>query len=235
MIAENTENQDSVKSITRSDGKIWTKKNNKDRFFYPEEWYSFYEHLADRQKERNKDKHAPMTRQQFTMMFLLHTGARINEARHVRVEDIDLGNKRLIFKVTKTKAKKGEKQGKPRIIPISNVLVGVIKRWITWKDLKPQEPIGILSTPACNLAIKKAAREAGIKDYKNFSAHNFRKTLEVWLMALGVGDLKLTAHIGHDIRTAASSYVSPDIFTLNEMQGIREILGDLYDRNGTRP
>lgn len=205
-----------LKCITRSNGKVWTKKSDKNRFFMPDEYGKFEDVLKSKQK--------------FSVRFLINTGARINEAQHVKVEDIDFERKRIILRVTKSKSKKGEEKGygRPRIIPISSQFAKYLKHEL--KDKKPEDYIGILSNPALNIAYKKAGRLSGIKDWQNISSHTFRKTLECWLMALGVDALPLTAHIGHDINTAAQYYVSPDIFSWEEKKQMREIIGDLYGR-----
>lgn len=193
----------------------YTPKTNKNRFFYPEEYLKFEENLKEKQK--------------FSVKFLINTGARINEAQNVRNDDIDFENRRIILRITKTKAKKKEKKPQPRIIPISTQFARYLKA-----QLKDNRQLGkdicILSNPALNIAYKKAGQLAGIKDYGNISSHTFRKTLEVWLMSLGIGDLTLTAHLGHDIRTAARYYISPDVFTAKERQLMRLIIGDLYEK-----
>jgi integrase len=205
-----------LKSLTRKNKKTYTLKDNPNRFFYPEEYMRFEDALKEKQK--------------FSVRFLINTGARINEARNVKVSDIDFERKRLILRVTKTKAKKGEKgSGKPRIIPISTQFSRYLKKYIVTNRIKPESTLGILSNPALNIAYKKAAQKAKIKDWWNISSHTFRKTLEVWLLALGVDSLKLLAHFGHDVRTAASHYVSPDIFTYQEKKLMRQIIGDLYE------
>ncbi|GAG19876.1 unnamed protein product, partial [marine sediment metagenome] len=89
---------------------------------------------------------------------------------------------------------------------------------------------GILSTPALNIGIKKAAAKAALQNPRDFSAHSLRKTLETWLMALGVDGLALTAHFGHDMKTAAQHYVSPDVFSWDEKKRMRLIIGDLYEK-----
>jgi len=58
-----------VKQIIRKDGMKYTVRNNRDRFFYPNEWMKFYDKLKNNQK--------------MTFDFLINTGARINEARNV--------------------------------------------------------------------------------------------------------------------------------------------------------
>jgi integrase len=215
---ENHTNLKSLTQVNRTNGVIYTMKDNKNRFFFPDEYGKFEDQLKKKQR--------------FSVRFLLNTGARINEARNVRVEDIDIERRRLVLRVTKAKAKKGEIKGKgrPRIIPLSSQFTKYLKGYINHKKLQPEDYLGILSNPALNIAYKKAAKEAGINDYWNISSHTFRKTLEVWLMALGVDSLPLTAHIGHDLKTAAQYYVSPDIFSWEEKKKIRMFIGDLYER-----
>ena len=203
-----------TKEITLKNGRTYTVRLNRDRFFFPAEWMKFY----DKAKESQK----------FTFHSLINTGARINEARNVKVSDIDLERKRIILRVTKVKAKKKEKAPRPRIIPISTQYSKYLKKYIKDNKLSNDDYIKILSTPASNIAMKKALRDAGIEDWQMFSIHNIRKTLETWLMALGVEGLKITAHIGHSMQTAASHYVSPDVFSWEEKSMMREIIGDLY-------
>ena len=45
-----------------------------------------------------------------------------------------------------------------------------------------------------------------------------------------VDGLKLTAHLGHSMAVAAGHYVSPDIFSYEEKNKMRMIIGDLYGR-----
>lgn len=203
-----------LKSLTLKNGRSYHLKDNTNRFLFPEEFMKFQDCLKDKQK--------------FSVIFLINTGSRINEARNVKKEDIDFERKRIVLRVTKTKAIKGEKKGKIRIIPISTQFAKYLKKELQTKN--PEDYIGVLSNPALNIAYKKAGKMAGIKDFGDISSHTFRKTLEVWLMALGVQDIPLTAHIGHDIKTASSHYVSPDIFSWEDKTKIRMIIGDLYQR-----
>ena len=207
-----TQSRKDLNIITRKNGIPYSVRSNRDRFFYPDEWIKFYGSLKKSQK--------------LTFDVMINTGARINEARHIKVGDIDTTNQRLILRVTKVKAKKKEKNPRPRTIPLSSQFTRRLKAYI--KDKNNDEYLRILSTPAANIALKNALQKALITDWYMFSIHNVRKTLETWLMALGVDSLKLTAHFGHDIRTAAHHYVSPDIFSASEKQKIRDIIGDLY-------
>jgi len=200
------QNQGEFKIVKTKSGKDYTIRSNRDRFFYPEEWEKFFDVLKPMQK--------------FTFNFLINTGARINEARNVQPFDIDLERKRIVLRITKVKAKKKEKNPRPRIIPISTQFAKYLKN----KSGK------ILSTPAANIALKKALIKSGVKDWKMFSIHNIRKTLETWLMALDIDGLKITAHMGHSLVTAAGHYISPDVFSWEEKSKMRMIIGDLYQR-----
>ena len=196
-------------------------KENKNRFYLPEEYMKVYNLMRGRLK--------------FTVLVLINTGARINEARHIKVEDITFGDKKLglpasiCLKVTKTKSKKKERKGQVRYIPISSQLSKEISKWAKKRKLKPESYLGLVSNPCLNKGLKINSQKAGIKESLDFSAHSLRKTLETWLMALGVNDMKICKHIGHDIRTAMSNYVSPDIFSYQQKQDMRKIIGDLYD------
>lgn len=203
-------------TITRKGGRKWTVKDNLNRFFFPDEYKKFEDKLKSKQK--------------FAVICLINTGARIAEIQNVRVEDCDLKSNRIILRKTKVKAMKGEKKPKPRIIPISTQFARYLRKQIKELKLENEDYLPILKNNSLNEAYKKAGKKAGIKDYHNISSHTFRKTLEVWLMALGVGSLPLVAHIGHDLRTAAQHYVSPDIFTWQDKQKMRDIIGDLYRR-----
>lgn len=199
---------------TRRDGKTYTAKDNKDRFFFPDEYVKFEKVLKSKQL--------------FSVKVLLNTGARINECRHIKKEDIDFNGKRIVLRKTKTKAKKKEKKGKIRIIPISTQFTKYLKKEL--KDKKPGDYIGVLSNPALNIAYKKAGEKAKIKNFEDISSHTFRKTLEVWLIGLEVHHMKILAHFGHDLSTAMSSYVSPDIFSHDDKRDMKLIIGDLYGR-----
>ncbi|MCK5293666.1 MAG: tyrosine-type recombinase/integrase [Arcobacteraceae bacterium] len=206
------ENNPDIKSLTLSSGKSYSVRSHRDRFFFPKEWKKYFDCLKQSQKKTND--------------CLISTGARINEIRNVEVGDIDLGNKRIILRITKVKSKKGEKNPRPRTIPISSQFARRLKSYV--KDKDNNEKIGLLSTPASNIAMKKSLQKAGIKDWQMFSIHNIRKTIENWLLALGVDGVTISRHFGHDIHTALQHYASPDIFSWKEKTEMREIIGDLY-------
>ncbi len=200
--------------IIRKDGKKYTMREDKLRFFFPDEWMSFYDVLKLKQK--------------ITFEFLINTGARINECRGIRVADVDFDRNSIILRNTKTRNKDGSH--KIRVISVSGKFIKFLKGLIRTYNLKLDDSFPVLSTPASNIAMDKALGIVGIKDKENFSVHSVRKTLEVWLLALGVDSLKVSKHMGHTIQVAQKYYVSPDTFSWEDKNQIREILGNLYSR-----
>lgn len=202
----------------RSNGRKYTKKSNQNRFFFPKEYMKFEDALKIKQKHTTK--------------CLFGTGARIQEMQLAQVRDFIFnpqGRSRIILRHTKTKARKGEfGSGKPRDIPISKTFAKYLNKFIKDKKLKEKDRLLLLSTPALNIAMKKTAKDIKLSNPEDFSAHTLRKTFETWLMALDIGDMKIIAHLGHDLKTAASHYVSPDIFSWEDKRLMRQILGDLY-------
>ncbi len=229
--------KEGVKIGIKSDGKKYSVRNNRDRFFYPQEWMNFYDNLKESQK--------------FSFQFMINTGSRINEAIHVRKGDIssDAEITRIMLRVTKIKARAGEKNPRPRTITISSQFARILKKELKdkpnnyqlgvcedknceyCKSLKDNERGNlILSKPAIHLAMKKALKKSNINDWYMFSTHNVRKTFETWLMALNIDGLKIVAHLGHSMAVAAGHYVSADVFSFDEKNKMRLIIGDLYSR-----
>ncbi len=204
--------------VTRSNGRKYTVRNNRDRFFFPDEWQCFHDSLKNSQK--------------VTFDVLINTGARIMEAQNINVADIDFQRNNIVLRVTKRivnkpgKNKKGVR--KIRVITISNQFSKYLKRVIKTHDLQDEDRLPILSTPAANIAMKKALKKAGFQDWEMFSIHNCRKTLETWLLALDIDGFKIIKHFGHSFAIAAKHYVSPDIFSWEDKTTMREIIGDIY-------
>jgi integrase len=211
---------DGVKIAMRKNGRKYSKKSDPNRFFFPKEYIKFEDSLKPKQKH--------------TARCLINTGARIDEMQNVKVEDFiynESGRSTINLRKTKTKARKGEfGSGKPRNIPISKQFARYLFNYIKENNLQDMDKINILSTPATKIFMKIAAQKIGLRHPEDFSAHTFRKTFEVWLMAKGVGDMSVIAHLGHDLKTAVSHYVSPDVLSWDDRKLIDKILGDLYER-----
>jgi integrase len=183
-------------------------KQDRKAFFYPEEWEKILDVASDKQK--------------FTFNCLLHTGARINEIRNIISEDIEHQRKNLILRVTKVRAKLGEKRPSPRIIPLSSWFYKYLKNNIN--NFK------ILSTDATGNALQMLSKKINKSNWKDISAHNLRKTFGCWMLALNVDGFKIAQHLGHTPDMLRTHYASPDIFNYKDKEIMREVLDDLPAR-----
>ena len=202
------------KVITRTDGKPYTVRRDRRRYFYPDEWDRFYDAL--------RDKNKPL------FDFLINTGARIDEAVHIRPMDFDFARNNVRLWKTKTKAKKGETQGKPRTISLSSKYCRRAAKACNGK--KPDEYLWMTSTQAANCLMKRTLKRIGVKDPYNFSLHNIRKSSGMWLKSIGVGAEEICLRLGHDYNTYLSHYGSADIFSDKDVRRIEAFYDDLYRR-----
>ena len=225
----------------RDDGKKYSVRENRMSFFMPDIWEKMIEHL--------KGEKAKLTAE-----LLIQTGSRIDEVRHIQKGDIDFDRNTIKLIKTKTKAKKGERTGKPRNLSVNSEFIWDLKKLLKdktnehqigmcddphcfrCKNLTPEnkEDLLFLSTSAFNLAIKKALQKAKVKDYYMYSAHSIRKTHGNWLKVLGnYGVIKIDAmeiclRLGHDYNTFLKDYGSTGVMTPGDIIRAKKILGDLY-------
>lgn len=192
----------------------YTLKENIKAFLYPQEYLKILDKC-------NK-------KQEITLTIQINTGGRINECRNIKVGDIDYERNNLILRVTKVKARKKETKPTPRHIPISSQFVKYLKKIRKSYNLGSEDYFPMLHTAAYNACLKTHLKDIRKVDYNNFSSHNIRKTFECWLIALGLDNFKVAKHLGHTATVAFNSYISPDIFTYEDKNVIRDILGDLY-------
>jgi len=220
-----------IKKIKKSDGRLYSVRKSRERFFFPDEWMAFYDMLN---KHENR-----ISNQQLTFNLLLYTGARINEARNIKVQDVDLERNNIVLRITKkvitrpafkrkdvTAAKiKGERR--IRVVTISDKFAKFLKKAIKENDLKNENYLPVITKAGANKAMKIALRKAGIPDWQMFSVHNIRKTAEMWLLSIGMDSFKVVKRFGHSREVALKHYLSSDVFSFEEKQQIKEILGEL--------
>lgn len=204
----------------------YTVRNNRNRYFFPDEWKAFYDSLDNGNKKLN--------RRQITFNLLLNTGARIMEIQHIEISDIDLDRGNIMLRVTKKIINRPgiQKTGisKPRVVSISSQLVKFLRKVISQYELKGDDKLPILTTSGANQALERCLESLKIPDFKMFSLHNVRKTNENWLLALGVDFYKMIKQLGHSPNVSMKHYISSDIFSFEEKKEINEILGDLRDK-----
>lgn len=206
---------------TKSDGTKYTVRQDRQRYFFPEEWIKFIDVVKDNKK----------------VLFetLLQTGGRIDEVLHLKPKDFVWENNSLTLRVTKTKATKGESKvlgGKRRSFGVSSQFIRKVRKYIRENNIKDDDLLFNITKQAVSQMFKRALKKAGLNEWE-FSLHNIRKTSGMWLKTVqrrGV-DLdvsEICMRLGHDHNTFLKHYGSPSIFTEQQRDKIIEILGDVY-------
>lgn len=209
--------KEGLKKGVKSDGTKYSVRDNRDRFLYPNEYNLFFAALKN-------------DRQRITFDILMGTGARINEVTHIKVQDIDLERCNIMLRVTKVKAKKQEKNPRPRTVSISTTLSRRIRKWIKKNNLMNDDYLELSTASSAHLTLKRTLERIGVRDWWMVSLHNIRKTHGNYLKAIGVDGAEICLRLGHDYNTFLTSYGSPNIFSQQDIREIRRILGDIYDR-----
>ena len=169
---------------TKSNGMKYTVRRDRTKYFYPDDWMTFYNNLNN---ESNK----------LIFHFLIGTGARIQEELHFKKTDL-IDDKRHIIRlmVTKKKAKKlvEKEQGKMRSFEIGEGLYKKLKKqphlYIFLgidRELSLTESKKITASKSCGVRfiMNSRLKSAGF-DNTLYSLHNIRKTHGMWLKSLGV-------------------------------------------------
>jgi site-specific recombinase XerD len=120
------------------------------------------------------------------------TGLRLEEATHLKVQDID--SVRMLLRVAHGKG------AKERLVPLSPRLLGELREY--WKVVQPDRwlfPGGDRAKPLSDTTVqkscKRAAREAGIT--KHVSPHVLRHSHATALLESGVDLLTISRLLGH--------------------------------------
>lgn len=206
---------------TKSNGQIYSVRSDRHRYFTPEEWIRFLDHLKEDQK--------------IIFETLLQTGGRITEILNIKPGDFLWETNSLTLRVTKSKAKKGENKilgGKRRAFGVSSQYIRKIRRYIKEKNIKDEDYIFPITKQAVSQLFKRTLDKAGLK-YWEFSLHNIRKTTGMWLKTVqrrgeDLDVSEICMRLGHDHNTFLKHYGSPSIFTDQQRDKIIDILGDMY-------
>ena len=218
LILSNTDKEGLQIGIKRN-GMKYSVREHRMVYFMPDIWIKVYDLLKRRAR--------------FTAQLLIQTGARINEVRYIKKNDLDFTRRTLTLRITKTKARKGERKGKPRTIPLSTQFTKELIKYFKDKD-----EVSILSTCAFNIALKKAIQQVDDPrhPYYMLSAHNIRKTHGNWLKIMGnlkimnIDATEMCLRLGHDYNTFLRDYGSSGVLDSRDIILIQKILGDLYAR-----
>lgn len=198
----------------KKNGIKYSVRDDRNRFFYPDEWLIFIETIK---KEKR-----------ILFEILIQTGGRIQEILNIEPKDFDWERNNLTLRVTKIKARKGERIGKPRTFPISSQFCRKVRSVISKYKIKDNEKIFEITKQAVWQLMRRGLKKGKIKDHWNFGLHNIRKTHGNWLKALGTSAEEICLRLGHDFNTYLKHYGSPNIFNRKDKMLIIKILGDVY-------
>lgn len=206
---------------TKSDGKTYTVRADRHRYFFPDEWLRFMSELKESKK--------------ILFETLLQTGGRIEEILNIKPEHFIWETNSVTLTVTKSKASKGESKilgGQRRSFGVSSQYIRKIRKHIRDNQIPDDQIIFKVTKQGVSQLFKKTLKKAGLKEWE-FSLHNIRKTSGMWLKTVqrrGV-DLdvsEICMRLGHDHNTFLKHYGSPSIFTDQQRDKIVDILGDMY-------
>ena len=206
--------QEGLKQGIKSDGTKYSVRDDRSRFFFPNEWNNFIEQIKEEKR----------------MLFetLIQTGARIEESLNIKPRDFDWTRNNLTLRVTKIKARKDERIGKARTLPVSSQFIRKIRAYINKNKIGDDELLFKVSKQAAWQMLRRTLQKAQIKDFWNFGLHNIRKTHGNWLKALEVSSDEICLRLGHDHNTYLKHYGSPNIFDRKDKLLMIKILGDVY-------
>lgn len=198
----------------KSDGKKYSVRDDRSRYFWPEEWIKFFDSIKE-EKQPIYD-------------ILINTGARIEEALNVKPKDFDWERNNLTLRVTKMKAAKGERVGKPRTFQVSSQFARRMRKYISDNKIADDQIMFPVTKQAVYQMMRLKLKSLGVKDWYNFSLHNIRKTHGNYLKALGIDSGEICYRLGHDLNTFIKHYGSANIFDRKDKTLMIKILGDLY-------
>jgi len=198
---------------TKSNGVKYSVRNDRSRFFFPNEWISFLENIKPEKR--------------IIFETLIITGARIEEALNLKPRDFDWTRNNLTLRVTKIKARKGETIGKARTLPVSSQFIRKVRSYINKNNIKDNDFLFPITKQAVWQMMRRKLKGV-VKDDWNFGLHNIRKTHGNYLKALDIKAEEICTRLGHDFNTYLQHYSSPNIFDRRDKMLMIRILGDLY-------
>jgi len=202
-----------LKIGVKSDGVKYSVRDDRSRFFFPNEWIAFMEKIKLEKK----------------LLFetAIQTGGRIEEILNLKPRDFDWERNNLTLRVTKIKARKGESIGKKRTLPVSSQFTRRVRGYINRNKIGDDSFLFPVSKQSVWQMLRRQLKGVVVDDW-NFGLHNIRKTHGNWLKALEVPAEEICTRLGHDFNTYLKHYGSPNIFDRADKQLMIKILGDVY-------
>ncbi len=202
-----------LKIGVKSDGTKYSVRDDRSRFFFPNEWVDFIDQIKPEKK--------------ILFETLIQTGARIEESLNLKPRDFDWTRNNLTLRVTKIKARKGESVGKARTLPVSSQFTRKVRGYIHKNKIKDNDFLFPVTKQSVWQMMRRKLKGV-VKDDWNFGLHNIRKTHGNWLKALDISAEEICTRLGHDFNTYLKHYGSPNIFDRKDKMLMIKILGDVY-------
>ncbi len=192
-------------------------KENKKRFFYPDEFDAMFQHLNKNGK--------------FTAKFDIQTGGRINELRgFVKNPIFESLRNNIVLTDTKVRSKLGESKPEARTLPLGNKYFKELKSKIKTHRVLSTNAFNIQLRKACEKANKTLRKDQKIKNVEEFSSHNIRKTFATWMLSLGISPSKVAQHLGHTEKVLLKDYATNDVFNSTDKDRMIQMWGELPKR-----
>jgi len=116
-----------------------------------------------------------------------------------------------------------------RYVQLSSYAKRYIQAQIKIMDLGGKDTFNFPTIQGLIKYMRKVLMDVNIKDFKDFSIQNIRKTHENYLISLDVNDNKLMRHMGHTQKTANEHYIAGSyIKDKKQLDKLRTWLGDAF-------
>lgn len=152
-------------------------------------------------------------RDQVLLSTLYNTGARVSEARGIKVADVTLEGSPCV--------RLHGKGRKDRTVPIWPATAVQIRRWLTRIDSTPDKPLfpvangGMLTRSAVTDRLRRATKTAAgtcvSLTQRRVSPHTFRHTTAMHLLESGVDITVIALWLGHESPATTHIYVEADL------------------------
>ncbi|MBN2147995.1 MAG: tyrosine-type recombinase/integrase [Anaerolineales bacterium] len=157
------------------------------------------------------------------VIFLMHTGLRLQEALDLRLGDLVLGDRKGLVTVQQGKG------GRQRIVPLNAEARKALQEWLSVRPQAGSEYIWVavegdqdsaLSSRSAQRVILRLGQEAGLPD---LTPHVLRHTFGKNLIDSGVGLEKVATLLGHSSLNTTRIYITPN---QNDLERAVEILSN---------
>lgn len=134
------------------------------------------------------------------ILLLLDTGIRLGELCRLEVRDIDLEGRTVTVKPYRSSSK-----SKPRVIPLGNVSLNAVWKYIAEADLRPSDPLFELTPRGIQSIFSRVKTRTGID---RVYAHRFRHTFATECIRANIDVFTVKYWLGHSSLEMVMRYVN---------------------------